>query len=261
MNEPALEFVWVGDDAIDPLEQAQTLQILVGAGIKTREEARADLGLGGGGWESSAGSPVAKRGAACAALEKFNPHHNERGLFTTADNAVATVGSVTRKPQPTGVQVASNDAVRLDAGPSAVAQVIEPEPPPPPPESATPRPEETAPPAPRGTVADAVLRNGGVPATPEPVTRARTMSASDDPTATAKEYAVGLYKGQSPKSEKQLSDGGFVVQLPDGSFITFRLAGQASDKREPTTATVEINDPKIKQLNGGYVLKLKFPRK
>jgi hypothetical protein len=45
MNEPGLEFVWVGDDAIDPLEQAQTLQILVGAGIKTREEARADLGL------------------------------------------------------------------------------------------------------------------------------------------------------------------------------------------------------------------------
>ena len=46
MNEPALEFVWVGDDAIDPLEQAQTLQIPVGAGIKTCEEARADLGLG-----------------------------------------------------------------------------------------------------------------------------------------------------------------------------------------------------------------------
>ena len=39
MNEPGLEFVWVGDDAVDPLEQAQTLQILVGAGIKTREEA------------------------------------------------------------------------------------------------------------------------------------------------------------------------------------------------------------------------------
>jgi hypothetical protein len=39
MNEPGLEFVWVGDDAVDPLEQAQTLQILVTAGIKTREEA------------------------------------------------------------------------------------------------------------------------------------------------------------------------------------------------------------------------------
>jgi capsid protein len=51
MNEPGLEFVWVGDDAIDPREQAQTLQILVGAGMKTREEARADLGLApeGGG--------------------------------------------------------------------------------------------------------------------------------------------------------------------------------------------------------------------
>ncbi len=46
MHERAgLEFVWVGDDAVDPLEQAQTLQILVGAGIKTREEARVDLGL------------------------------------------------------------------------------------------------------------------------------------------------------------------------------------------------------------------------
>src|SRR3984885_14738336 len=45
LKQPDLEFIWVGDDAIDPLEQAQTLQILVGAGIKTREEARADLGL------------------------------------------------------------------------------------------------------------------------------------------------------------------------------------------------------------------------
>jgi hypothetical protein len=36
----------VRDDAVDPLEQAQTLQILVSAGIKTLEEAREDLGLG-----------------------------------------------------------------------------------------------------------------------------------------------------------------------------------------------------------------------
>jgi hypothetical protein len=49
MNEPDLEFVWVGDDAIDPLQQAQTLNILVTAGIKTRDEARAELGLGGEG--------------------------------------------------------------------------------------------------------------------------------------------------------------------------------------------------------------------
>ena len=31
LNEPDLEFVWVGDDAVDPLQQAQTLNILVGA--------------------------------------------------------------------------------------------------------------------------------------------------------------------------------------------------------------------------------------
>jgi hypothetical protein len=56
MNEPALEFVWVGDDAVNPLQQSQTLEILVGGGIKTREEARAELGLGptGGGWASTA---------------------------------------------------------------------------------------------------------------------------------------------------------------------------------------------------------------
>jgi hypothetical protein len=45
MNEPGLEFVWVGDDAVDPLEQARTLNILVSTGIKTREGVRADLGL------------------------------------------------------------------------------------------------------------------------------------------------------------------------------------------------------------------------
>src|SRR5271165_3224105 len=55
MGEPSLEFVWVGDDSIDPLQQAQTLNILVSAGIKTREEARAELGLGGDG--AKAGTP------------------------------------------------------------------------------------------------------------------------------------------------------------------------------------------------------------
>ncbi len=49
LGEPGLEFVWVGDDAIDPLQQAETLNLLVSAGIKTREEARAELGLGGEG--------------------------------------------------------------------------------------------------------------------------------------------------------------------------------------------------------------------
>ena len=42
---PDLEFGWVGDDAIDPLEQAKTLAILVNAGVKTRDEARVELEL------------------------------------------------------------------------------------------------------------------------------------------------------------------------------------------------------------------------
>jgi hypothetical protein len=47
-NEPDLQFSWVGDDAIDPLQQAQTISILVNAGVKTVAEARIELGLGQG---------------------------------------------------------------------------------------------------------------------------------------------------------------------------------------------------------------------
>ena len=79
LDAPDLEFTWVGDDAVDPLQQAQTLSILVNAGIKTREEARADLGLTGEG----AGAP-----GAADALGKFNPYHDpSNGQFTTAEGA------------------------------------------------------------------------------------------------------------------------------------------------------------------------------
>jgi len=74
LKQADLEFVWVGDDAIDPLQQAQTLNILVSAGIKTREEARADLGLA---LEGKGG-----------VLRKFNPYHDpSNGQFTTAEGA------------------------------------------------------------------------------------------------------------------------------------------------------------------------------
>jgi hypothetical protein len=39
MNEPGLEFVWVGNDAVDPLQQAQ--QILVSAWASRANKARA----------------------------------------------------------------------------------------------------------------------------------------------------------------------------------------------------------------------------
>ncbi len=93
MDEPGLEFVWVGDDAVDPLQQAQTLQILVGAGIKTREEARAELGLG-----AESGAP----GKAPVAKWSYDPDQprDDNGRWT-AGSADEHVGSPARKPRPT----------------------------------------------------------------------------------------------------------------------------------------------------------------
>jgi phage portal protein BeeE len=266
MNEPGLEFVWVGDDAVDPLEQAQTLNILVGAGIKTRDEARADLGLAPAGGSALGKAPTAD-GNTPTGLRKFNPHHDGRGQFATADGAVATVGSPARKPQPTGVQVASNDVVRSDGGgPRAgvqVAQIIEPEPPPPPPEPPeNPRAGQGAEPTLGGTVAEAVAPNGALPGVADKLGDPRTMPASDDPNLTARAYVVKAYNGQSPTSLTPLGEtGGFVVKMPDGTFITFRPAGQASEKTKASTTSVDINGPAINSLNGGVRLKLKFPRK
>ncbi len=101
LGEPDLEFIWIGDDAVDPLQQAQTLNILVGAGIKTVEEARADLGLAPEG------------GKAGPAVGKYNHYHDERGRFATADDAVEP-GAQGAKP-PTGLQVASRTDTRTDA--------------------------------------------------------------------------------------------------------------------------------------------------
>jgi hypothetical protein len=112
LNEPDLEFVWVGDDAVDPLQQAQTLNILVGAGIKTREEARADLGLAPEG------------GKAEPAVGKYNHYHDERGRFATADDAVGPGEG--RAKTPKGIRVALNDSARTKsdaAGAAAVAQL------------------------------------------------------------------------------------------------------------------------------------------
>ena len=129
MAEPGLEFVWVGDDAVDPLEQAQTLQILVGAGIKTREEARADLGLAPAAGVGAPPNASAKPQVGLGKL--FNPDQprDDDGRWTS-DGASAPVGSSARKPRPTRVQVANNDAVMSDAGAADVAQIVEPEPPP-----------------------------------------------------------------------------------------------------------------------------------
>jgi hypothetical protein len=117
LNQPDLEFVWVGDDAVDPLQQAQTLNILVGAGIKTREEARADLGL-------------APEGGKSEGLGKWNfdpdQPRDEWGRWTS-DGGIDPPG--TKRPE--GVQVAFNDAATTmtdaggpDIGSDNLAEVI-----------------------------------------------------------------------------------------------------------------------------------------
>ncbi|MGD1038069.1 MAG: phage portal protein [Roseiarcus sp.] len=110
LNQPDLEFIWVGDDAVDPLQQAQTLNILVGAGIKTREEARADLGL----------APEGGKDGPAVAKWNFDPDQprDEQGRWTSDGGADAA-----RPKQPQGVQVAFNDAATtmMDAGGPAIS--------------------------------------------------------------------------------------------------------------------------------------------
>ncbi len=277
MNEPGLEFVWVGDDAIDPLQQAQTLNILVTAGIKTREEARADLGLGG--------EPKGTAGAGAAGLGKYNHNHYERGRFSTADNVVEPGGGAHSRPRPERVQVASNDSELSDVGGLNFAQ-IEPPPPPPPepppplPESPGPppppkppasppppelpegaRPGERAPATPTESLED--MGNGKFPGVAVKLGDPRTMPASDDPASEAQAYMDRLAAGQTfvPVKSKLDSLGARIIRLANGTYITYRPPGVASEDTAPTTASIDINSPKINAMNGGRVLKLKFPKK
>ena len=111
MNEPGLEFVWVGDDAIDPLQQAQTLKFWSPpASRRARRRART------WGWRRR----VAKSGAAKVA--KFNPYHDpDNGQFTTADGAAETGGGAIAAPkvEPAGLQVAALDNFATDAADEA----------------------------------------------------------------------------------------------------------------------------------------------
>jgi len=293
LSEPDLEFVWVGDDAVDPLQQAQTLNILVGAGIKTIAEARAELGL-------------APEGKAAPRFGKYNPNHDERGRFATANDAVEPGAADAKAPK--NVQFAVNDTARTKSDASGAAIVAEgPTEEEPkldsedeseggtyfdpqtgrmitfPPGSAIgagrasgwinlrdlpqgptflSAPESDEPP---GTVAEAVAPNGVLPgASDRGPESPRTMPASDDPNRAALDFVAKAYNGETPVSvstPESLSPGGFVALLPDGTYITFRPAGQASSRTSATTATVELNGPGINALNGNEQLKLKVPGK
>lgn len=116
---------------------------------------------------------------------------------------------------------------------------------------------------PSGTVVDAVAPDGRLPGD-EPVKSAggRNMPASEDPDSTALDFVIRSFNGQIPASVRPISDqpGAIVFEMADGTFITYRPAGLSSALTPSTMATVQINNPVIRSLNGGDTLKLKFPQ-
>jgi hypothetical protein len=89
------------------------------------------------------------------------------------------------------------------------------------------------------------------------------MPASDDPASEADNFIRGSTTGRTYVRVKTDLDaqGGYVIRLDDGTYITYRPPGVSSEKTDPTTASVDINSPQIRTMNRGQVLKLKFPKK
>ena len=120
------------------------------------------------------------------------------------------------------------------------------------------------------------LQNGKLPGTLQNNRKstAREMPASQNPNATAEKFAE-TFLGRKPTSIERLDGakllkgkcvGCWNVKMPDGTFVTYRPAGNASSSTSTTTATVEINSSALNQLNIGKKgkptsLKFKFPAK
>jgi filamentous hemagglutinin len=110
------------------------------------------------------------------------------------------------------------------------------------------------------------LNAGKLPGTPigGPGTP-REMPISPNPSATAENFANGFFGGTKPSNATPIPNcsGCWYAKASDGTFVTYRPAGQASAGTLPTTATVEVNSPTINALNASSngqqsVLKLKF---
>jgi filamentous hemagglutinin len=88
------------------------------------------------------------------------------------------------------------------------------------------------------------------------------MPQSSNPNETAEIFAKNAFAGQEPKNIRYgiTGPGSWVAELPDGTYITFRPAGQASNKTSEGTATVEVNNSKIRELNNNNPTKFKFPK-
>jgi hypothetical protein len=107
-DAPDLEFAWSAEPSIDPQAQEAILSSYTSKGIITINEARAALGrdpfpdaaanrpmtLTGGGYVGLG------QGAQAALVTKFNPYHDARGWFTTADGAVQPVADTRQHGHP-----------------------------------------------------------------------------------------------------------------------------------------------------------------
>jgi filamentous hemagglutinin len=89
------------------------------------------------------------------------------------------------------------------------------------------------------------------------------MPPTGNPNATAEQFAKDAFNGQTPVRivNNVTGEGSWVAVLPDGTAVTYRPAGQASSKTADSTATVEINNQAVKNINNGNVAKFKFPNK
>ncbi|WP_133125710.1 hypothetical protein [Xanthomonas prunicola] len=89
----------------------------------------------------------------------------------------------------------------------------------------------------------------------------REMPATSDPDLAAETLAKEFFGGVKPSDAINMKNGSWRARTPDGSWVTYRPAGIASDKTLQTTASLEINGKSVNLANGGEdnVLKLKFP--
>jgi filamentous hemagglutinin len=84
--------------------------------------------------------------------------------------------------------------------------------------------------------------------------------ATPYPDKTAEQFAKDAFNGQVPDKITPIKDGGWVAKLPDGTFVTYRPAGQASSRTADTTASVDVNSPAINAINNNKPAKFKFPK-
>ncbi|MEA9589742.1 hypothetical protein VC279_22540 [Xanthomonas sp. WHRI 10064A] len=87
------------------------------------------------------------------------------------------------------------------------------------------------------------------------------MPATSNPNLAAEILAKEFFEGTKPGDVINMKGGAWRAKAPDGSWVTYRPAGIASNTTQQTTASLEI-DGKSNNLTGGggtNVLKLKFP--